>query len=97
MAATAHCVRSQRVKGGYFVIYGFGLLSLLCVEVFHGSMMDYSLQHSISDLPVKKLGTNEIFYNTIELFFMGNKTLAREYLAKNPFENFKVCMYAWKT
>lgn len=99
LAATALCVRSRRVKKwGSFVIYGFGLLNLLCVEVFHRSMMDYSLQQIISDLPVQNSGNyignkNSIFYNTIELLFMGNKTLASEYLAKNPFENFKVRMH----
>lgn len=99
LAATALCgrgvSRALGVKGGYFVIiYGFGLLSLLCAGVFHRSMMDDSLQRIISDLPVEKSGSyigdkNSIFYNTIELLFMGNKTLASEYLAKNPFENFK--------
>ena len=98
LAATALCVRSRglkKKKGGYFVIYGLGLLSLLCVGVFHHSMMDDSLQKIISDLPVENSGNyidnkNSIFYNTIELLFMGNRTLASEYLAKNPFENFKV-------
>lgn len=101
LAATALCVRSRglkKKKGGYFVIYGLGLLSLLCVGVFHHSMMDDSLQQIISDLPVENSGNyidnkNSIFYNTIELLFMGNKTLASEYLAKNPFENFKVRMH----
>ena len=96
LTATALCVRGCRVKGGYFFIYGFGLLNLLCVEVFHRStMMDYSLQQKIiTDLPVENSNgvgnENSIFHNTIELFSMGNKTLAREYLVKNPFENFKV-------
>ena len=106
LAATALCVRSRGVsralgvKGYFVIIYGFGLLSLLCVGVFHRSMMDDSLQQIISDLPVavEKSGNyigdkNSIFYNTIELLFMGNKTLASEYLAKNPFENFKVRMH----
>ena len=100
-AATAMCARSRsrRVKGGHVVIYGFGLLiSLLCVGVFHRSTMDYSPQQIISDLPVDNIGNyigneNLIIYNTIKLLFMGNKTLASEYLAKNPFENCKVRMH----